>query len=814
VLRKTAGQYQLRDRNHSRMNLSWTPLLMRIKRLNIRTIRDSFLDARPVVTAILFGILISPCQSSASAEDSKSPSAPKSVKRAVTMADSIGMTLLADERYYAGYSPSAPTAVFSPDGKQFVVVLRRGELERNTNSCKIVLWQTAAALRGSLPQALATMESSSNRQAIEQVKWLDDNETLAFLGETAGGNRQLYLLNVHTLSMRRLTNSDDGVVAYDITGDGKAIAYTTPLAKESIFNARTDREGILITTQHFVNLINASNGGGVYLQHRQLYFQSADLPARKISLADDVGFDVAPHLSPDGKHFVIAANPADLPSAWKAYFEDDSDLHSLVNTPVSAGDYSWLSRYWLVDTDSGSARILLDAPISRRKFSNVAWLPDSRSVALQGVFLPLNNVADEERLARQRTVFSVEAQVLGERIDKITQEDLTLVEWNSKLERLLFKVASANADVQSFAVSRPPASEYFRKDRAGWKKTIRRGGDIKPEIVLDEGINLPPKLYAMVPGSNRKSLLLDLNPQLAQLDMAKVEEVHWLDGDGRTVMGGLYIPPHHVAGKRDALVIQTHGWNKNRFWMDGASTSGYAAQAMAARGLIVLQVDEKPHSPQTFSDVQRMASIVENAIDYLDQRSLIDRTRVGIVAFSYTGTYVKYALTHSKYHFSAAAVSDDNDVGYFQYIMDSNSGGSRETIYRTINGGYPFGEGLKSWMLRAPAFSADRNETPTRILVHAPGSVPWEWEWFVAMRLLKKPVEMVYMQDGEHVLQRPWERVISQQGNVNWFDFWLNGHEEDDPEKAGEYARWEMLCDKQAAEYPDVPISCARTKTR
>jgi dipeptidyl aminopeptidase/acylaminoacyl peptidase len=766
-----------------------------------------------LVTAALFGILIQLLQSPASAQGSKPSSAPQSAKRPVTTPDSIGMTLLADDRYYAGYSPSGPTAVFSPDGRQFVVVLRKGVVERNTNSCRIVLWQAAAAMRSPLPETVAVMESSSNRQAIEQVKWLDDNETLAFLGESPGENRQLYLLNVRTQSLRKLTNSDNGIVAYDITGNGAAIAYTTELPKESIFNSRADREGVLVTTQHFVNLINASNGGGVYLQHRQLYFQTVGLPPRRITLADDVGFDYAPHLSPDGKHFVIAANPFSIPSDWKTYNEADSDLQRLVNTPVSAGDNSWLLRYWLVDTDVGSARILLNAPISRRKFSNVAWLPDSRSVALQGVFLPLSNVAEGELLARQRTAFSVEVQVMDERIDKISQEDVALVGWDPKLERLVFKVASANADVQSFAESRPPALEYFRKDKTGWKKTTQRSGGVKPEIVLYEGINLPPKLYAVLPGTNKKTLLLNLNPQFAQLDLAKVEEVHWLDGDGQPVTGGLYIPPHHVAGDREALVIQTHGWNKNRFWMDGASTSGYAAQAMAARGLVVLQVDEKPHTPQTFADVQRMVSIVENAIEYLDRRSLIDRARVGIIAFSYTGTYVKYALTHSKYHFSAAAVSDDNDVGYFQYIMDSNNAGSRETIYRSINGGFPFGDGLKSWILRTPAFNADRNETPTRILVHAPGSVAWEWEWFVALRLLKKPVEMIYMQDGEHVLERPWERLISQQGNVNWFDFWLNGHEEDDPKSAEQYARWEMLCDMQAADYPNIATSCVHTKT-
>ncbi len=52
---------------------------------------------------------------------------------------------------------------------------------------------------------------------------------------------------------------------------------------------------------------------------------------------------------------------------------------------------------------------------------------------------------------------------------------------------------------------------------------------------------------------------------------------------------------------------------------------------------------------------------------------------------------------------------------------------------------------------------------------------------------------MVYLPEAEHVLVRPWERMVSQGGDVDWFDFWLNGHEDPDPAKAEQYARWRKL---------------------
>ena len=61
------------------------------------------------------------------------------------------------------------------------------------------------------------------------------------------------------------------------------------------------------------------------------------------------------------------------------------------------------------------------------------------------------------------------------------------------------------------------------------------------------------------------------------------------------------------------------------------------------------------------------------------------------------------------------------------------------------------------------------------------------------MKRLRKPVDMVVFWDGVHVLEKPWDRMISQGGNVDWFDFWLNGREDPDPVRAAQYARWREL---------------------
>jgi hypothetical protein len=96
-------------------------------------------------------------------------------------------------------------------------------------------------------------------------------------------------------------------------------------------------------------------------------------------------------------------------------------------------------------------------------------------------------------------------------------------------------------------------------------------------------------------------------------------------------------------------------------------------------------------------------------------------------------------------------------------------------------------------MDRSPGFNIDKVQTPLYITAPNRWSLLGEWEWFSALSLLHKPVELIFMKDGYHMLERPWERLISQGGNVDWFAFWLKGEEDPDPTKAEQYVRWREL---------------------
>ena len=54
---------------------------------------------------------------------------------------------------------------------------------------------------------------------------------------------------------------------------------------------------------------------------------------------------------------------------------------------------------------------------------------------------------------------------------------------------------------------------------------------------------------------------------------------------------------------------------------------------------------------------------------------------------------------------------------------------------------------------------------------------------------------------------KPLERLASEQGDVDWFRFWLKGEEDPDPTKAEQYARWRELRKLQADQQSRQPAT-------
>ena len=67
----------------------------------------------------------------------------------------------------------------------------------------------------------------------------------------------------------------------------------------------------------------------------------------------------------------------------------------------------------------------------------MAWSPDSKSVVVSDVYLPLNVDDPAERALRKAHTFLVEFKIPSRQFVKISQEDLRLLNWDPQ-DRLCY----------------------------------------------------------------------------------------------------------------------------------------------------------------------------------------------------------------------------------------------------------------------------------------------------------------------------------------------------------------------------------------
>jgi dipeptidyl aminopeptidase/acylaminoacyl peptidase len=222
-----------------------------------------------------------------------------------------------------------------------------------------------------------------------------------------------------------------------------------------------------------------------------------------------------------------------------------------------------------------------------------------------------------------------------------------------------------------------------------------------------------------------------------------------------------------------------------------------AARPLATEGIVVLQVLGNSEHVGMAREANDNVRGYASAIERLSTEGIVDPNRVGIVGFSRTCWYVESALLDLPSAFAAASINDGIDHSYMQTMLfDLDRTSEGEEIY----GAKPFGRGLKEWVNQAPTFHLDKVQAPVIITAITPGSVLQEWEIYSSLYRQKKPVDFLYFPKGQHILQRPSNRLASQQGTVDWFLFWLEGREDrNDPAKQDEYDRWVHLRELQKA---------------
>jgi dipeptidyl aminopeptidase/acylaminoacyl peptidase len=686
-------------------------------------------------------------------------------------------------------------SVTSLDGRYIAVVLRNGNIEHQTNDGRLLVFDAATIMNNPEPRLAAAFSSATNFQPIALVRWLSDSRTLMFAATEGSQKSQIYKVHIDEKAIRTLTSESDQLTWYETNESGTRLVTLAQRALQRLDDdedcqkrgCRVSAEKLYQAVAGYTSKLKMSTydlGAGTQ--------GSVPAPEDVYSNIESCNSELVGGISPDGRFTARVCNyfPHQWPTWWSEYTADP-ELQPL----LADGNNREARKLFLIDLDHREVKSLTEAPFFWNQAAPV-WIDGGQRVLLAGALESLaeTNGRERERRAGQFVIISVELPSLkATRVALLDKEmaRVTRAQWNPVTQELRVEAVDSH--------KKPlPAAIYRRvKGRSLYERVTtsdtRAAGKSKVTLFVDQSLNNPPVLKAIDPQTGHRCTVLDPNPWLNTRALARVEAIEWTTPGERKWRGGVYYPPGYQAGVRYPLVIQTHGFQQETFALSGIARN-FVAQPLAGRGIVVLQMGENlrgvDSSPEQWTTIQ---AGVEGAIDALDARGVIDKKRVGIVGWSATGPQMGYIITHSEYSFVAGAFTDTGGHGLWWYL--ANGGSSSAIEMEADYGAKPFGEGLKAWLEATPGFNVDRVRTP--LMMIESGSATGLWDWYGALRRLGAPVEYWVMPNGVHDVFKVGERLHANHLLVDWFDFWLNDHEDLSAADSEQYPRWRLLRKQQ-----------------
>lgn len=681
-------------------------------------------------------------------------------------------------------------ATYSPDRSRIAVLVSGGDPDRVANTGTLLTLTSDGLFSDPQPRELVRFASTGSARPIGFIRWLRDSRTIVFAGARDDGPSQLYRVDTNTGELQQLSQLTEQITYFDVAAQGNRIVYLVqPSRRSPADDLHCIAHGCLVTAR---TLRDAQDGGA----SRVMAGYALDLPSgavRRLAAPEEedptldfCDFNIHGSVSPNGRFAIRLCRLQEryLPRWWGDY-----TMNTDLALCLSGRNARCWRRGYVVDLDDGRSRAWTNAPsLPFFHTSPPIWIDGGRQAIIPAAYEPLDGRGSGQTRALRAQALVVQlldpANRTTRRIGRLDPRVayVSSAIWDDETQILTIEGRdSANVVL--------PIVRFQRRGR-NWAQVAFEPSPVSlVRFAVEQSANDRPVLVAIDDTTGQRSVILDPNPWLERRSIGTVETIEWSSTDGRTWAGGLYLPPRYQEGTRYPLVIQTHGFEPERFSLHGAAKN-FPGQALAAQGMLVLQVAENLRGVEGTPDEMEAARLgYEAAISHLAERGLIDRDRVGMIGWSATGPTVAYMMTHSEYPIAAVAFTHTAPYGWWYYL---SLGGSREIEGRF--GSEPFQEGFERWLEGSPALNLARVRAPLLMFGAGQAGV---WDWYAGLRRLERPIEFVYQPRGTHDVYRPGQRLAQNQALVDWFRFWLKDEEDGDPARADQYARWRLLRDQQ-----------------
>lgn len=741
--------------------------------------------------------------------------------RPFTVRDSIELSTF----LYPGSQWQVSSEVsFSPDRAHFVVATIRGNLTSGKRDATLWLFDSASVRKyvagnqpGDFSQAVALVRvsSGSDREPISNWRWSSNSRSVLFLTADDDGIERLNRVDIATQAAVLLSLPDQDVANFDERNGAVVYLAHKPVRASDLYQAGgpTLPDMEVATGKNVIPLLFPEWTTNAFHESEDDLWRVVDgVPQPVLAQATQAPLRLKASilaLAPDGQHLVVTSLVKHVPKSWESYkpLVDYPGFSIVADTPETEGATGYMrpKRYDLIDLGSGAISALVDAPIQllqAQSSATVQWSADGTRVALLGVYPQLDTPVNA---AGGRTILPCAIMITHTRTKESSCAlsepiaDYEHVKYGERRQLVAVRWKDSDRTVEAdYAlpnVGHPTVGADFTPSGKQWKAQEFR--ILPPQdglsVAVHQALDQPPVLMASI-GKRAPRRLLDPNPQLRDIALGTAELYRWHDPDGDEWTGALVKPPGYSPGRRYPLVIQTHDLDRAKFLVDGPSATGFAARALAARDMLVLQMDEIKKNDGNPQESPSGAAGYRAGIQQLVSEGHVDPKKVGIITWSHMGPYAMQGLIDTPQLYAAATFAEAAYNSYGEYLMNIDYMGiEREQMFRAQYGRKPFGEGLADWMSHGAAFRTDRVCAPILFQINSPPALVYGWDSYAAIRAQNKPIDLFYIRGGNHVSVKPLQRLAEQGMNVDWYDYWLNGRRDPDTGKDEQYKRWDAM---------------------
>lgn len=301
----------------------------------------------------------------------------------------------------------------------------------------------------------------------------------------------------------------------------------------------------------------------------------------------------------------------------------------------------------------------------------------------------------------------------------------------------------------------------------------------KPAMVMATTTH-PPDVF-LVKGPPRDfERLTNVNPQVDTWKLPSIEIVKWIGADGDEVEGILELPPDYGGSEPLPLIVEIHGGPtaatllELRFWI-------YGRTLMAAKGYALLSPNY--HGSTGYGD-EFMIDLIgrENEIEITDiltgvdamvERGIADPDRLAVMGWSNGGFLTNSIITKTD-RFKAAS----SGAGVIDMVIQWGTEDTPGHVVNFMKGSLPWSN-TEEYIKASPLYELDKVTTPT--LIHVGENDPrvpaaHSRALYRGLRhYLHVPTELVVYPGEGHGLTVYKHRKAKMEWDHAWFDKYLLG---------------------------------------